>query len=63
MYNKNDRPAKWYDFVRCLMSSLSYTTPFSPKNPRRPLHMLYMYIATFNCRKGILDLGGEASKN
>ena len=25
--------------------------------------MLYIYIATFNCPKGILGLGGKASKN
>ena len=36
--------------------------PLSPLDPRRPLHMLYIYIATFNCHKGILDLGGKASK-
>ena len=37
-----------------------------PLNPRRPLHMLYIYIMVFNCPKGILALGGgggEASKN
>ena len=44
------------------MSSFAYTTPF-PLDPRRPLHMLYICIATFNSRKGILGLGGEASKN
>ena len=54
---KNDRPTKWYDYVRCLM----YNT--FPLDPRRPLHMLYMYIAAFNCQKGILGLGGKASKN
>ena len=38
--------------------------PFPPLDPRRPLHMLYICIATFNCPKGILGLGGgEASKN
>ena len=38
--------------------------PFPPLDPRRPLHMLYVCIATFNCPKGILGLGGgEASKN
>ena len=39
--------------------------PFPPPlDPRRPLHMLYICIATFNCPKGILGLGGgEASKN
>ena len=38
--------------------------PFPPLDPRRPLHMLYIYIMTFNCPKGILGSGGgEASKN
>ena len=38
--------------------------PFpSPLDPRRHSHMLYICIATFNCRKGILGLGGKASKN
>ena len=39
--------------------------PFLPLDPRRPLHMLYICIATFNCPKGISGLGGggEASKN
>ena len=37
--------------------------PFPPLDPRRPLHMLYIGIATFNCPKGILGLGGKASKN
>ena len=66
MYNKNDDLAKWPIFVRCSMSSFAYTNP-SPLDPRRPLHMLYICIATFNCPKGILGLGGgrggEASKN
>ena len=57
MYNKNDHLEKWSIFVRCLMSSFAYTTP-SPLDPRRPLHMLYICIATFNCPKGILGLGG-----
>ena len=34
-----------------------------PPDTRRPLHMLYICIATFNCPKGILGLGGKASKN
>ena len=63
MYNKNDHLAKWSFFVRWLMSSFAYTTAF-PLDPRRPLHMLYIYIMTFNCPKGILGLGEEgASKN
>ena len=58
MYNKNDHLAKWSIFVRYLMSSFAYTTPFPPLDPRRPLHMLYICIVTFNCPKGILGLGG-----
>ena len=37
--------------------------PFPSLDPRRPLHMLYICIATFNYPKGILGLGGKASKN
>ena len=38
--------------------------PFPPPlDPRRPLHMLYICIATFNYPKGILGLGGKGSKN
>ena len=63
MYNKNDHLAKWSIFVRYLTSFFAYTTPF-PLDPRRPLHMLYICIATFNCPKGIYGPGGgEASKN
>ena len=64
MYNKNDHLAKQSIFVRCLMSSLASTTPSPPRlDPRRPLHMLYMLIVTCHCPKGILGLGGKASKN
>ena len=35
---------------------------FPALDPRRPLHMLYIHIATFICSKGILGLGGKASK-
>ena len=62
MYNKNDHLAKWSNFVRYLTSSFAYTTP-PPPPPRRPLHMLYICIATFNCPTGILGPGGKASKN
>ena len=62
MYNKNDHLAKWSIFCTYLMSFFAYTTP-SPLDPRRPLHMLYICIATFNRPKGILGLGGKASKN
>ena len=40
-----------------------FYNPFSPLDPRRPLRMSYMFIATYHCPKGILGLGGEASKN
>ena len=46
--------------IRCLLSLIQ---TLSPLDPRRPLHMLYICIATFNCPKGILGLGGKASKN
>ena len=37
--------------------------PFPPPlDPKRPLHMLYMYKMTFNCHKGILGLGGKHLK-
>ena len=62
MYNKKDHLAKWSIFIRYLMSSFAYTTPSPPLDPRRPLHILYICIATFNCPKGILGLGGKASK-
>ena len=60
MYNKNDHLAKWSNFVRYFMSSFAYITPFPPPplDPRLNLHMLYICIATFNCPKGILGLGG-----
>ena len=35
---------------------------YNPFPPRPPLHMLYIYIITFNYPKGILGLGG-ASKD
>ena len=63
MYNKNDYLAKQSIFVRCLMSSLASTAPPPPPDPRRPLQMLYMFIATCHCPKGIMGLGGKSSKN
>ena len=54
MYKKNDHLAKQSIFVRSLMSFLASTTP---------LHVLLMFIATCHCPKGILGLGGKASKN
>ena len=62
MYNKNDHLAKWSIFVRYFMSSFAYTPPSPPPplDPRRPLHMLYICKAPFNCPKDILGLGGES---
>ena len=57
MYNKNDHLAKQSIFVRCLCL-LWLLQPLFPLDPRRPLHMLYMFIATCHCPKGILGLGG-----
>ena len=34
--------------------------PFPPLDPKRPLHMLYMFLVTYHCPKGILGLGGES---
>ena len=59
---KLKRPSYKVVYARYVMSSCTYTTPFPPPplDPRRPLHMLYICIATFNCPKGILGLGGES---
>ena len=62
MYNKNDHLAKRYIFIRCLIL-LWLVQPLPPPDPRRPLYILYMFIATYHCQKGILGLGGKASKN
>ena len=64
MYNKNENLAKWSIFVRYLMSSFAYTTPFPPWTQDAIYKRVYICIATFNCPKGILGLGGggEASK-
>ena len=64
MYNKNDHLAKWSIFCQIfdVFFRLYITSP-PPLDPRRPLHMLYICMATFNCPKGILGLGGKASKN
>ena len=63
MYNKNDHLAKWSIFCQIFDVFFRLYNPFAPLDPRRPLHMLYICIATFNCPKGILGLGGKASKN
>ena len=60
MYIKNDRLAKQSIFVRCLMTSFACTTPPPPLDPRRPLLIVCMFIATFHCPKGIFGLGGES---
>ena len=68
MYNKNEHLAKWSIYV--FFPLYNPFPPPPPLDPRRPLHMLYICIATFYCPKGILGLGGgggggggEASKN
>ena len=63
MYNKNDHLAKWSIFCQIFDVFFRLYNPFAPLDPRRPLHMLCICIATFNCPKGILGLGGKASKN
>ena len=39
MYNKNDHLAKWSIFVRYLMSSFAYTTPFP-----NALYICYVFV-------------------
>ena len=63
MYNKNDHLAKWYFFCQIFDVFFRLYNPFPPLDPRHPLHMLYICIATFNCPKGILGLGEKASNN
>ena len=63
MYNKNDHLAKQSVFDICLMSFFWLLQPLFPLDPRRPLHMLYMFIETCHYPKGILGLGGKASEN
>ena len=62
MYNKNDHLARWSIFCQIFCVFFRLYTPFPPLDPRRPLHMLYICIAPFNCPKGILGLGEKASK-
>ena len=62
MYNKNDHLEKWSIFCQIFDVFFRLYNPFPPLDPRRPLHMLYICIATFNCPKGILGLGGESIK-
>ena len=61
MYNKNNHLAKW-SICQMFDAFFRLFNPFLPIDPRRHLHMLYIYIATFDCPKGILGLGGKASK-
>ena len=60
MYNKNDHLAKWSIFCQIFDVFFRLYNPFAPLDPRRPLHMLCICIATFNCPKGILGLGGQS---
>ena len=60
VYNKNDHLAKMVYFCQIHDVFFRLYNPFPPLDPRRPLHMLYICIATFNCPKGILGLVGES---
>ena len=60
MYNKNDHLAKWSIFCQIFDVFFRLYNPFAPLDPRRPLHMLCICIATFSCPKGILGLGGQS---
>ena len=63
MYNKKLPSCKVVYFCQIFNVFFRLYNPFPPLDPRRPLHMLYICIATFNCPKGNLGLGGKASKN
>ena len=69
MYNINHHLAKWSIFIRCVVCSLACTTPPPPPppthhlDPRRPLHVLHMFIAKYHCPKGILGLRGDLKIN
>ena len=65
MYNKNDHLTNVVYFCQMIyvFFRLYNPSPPHPLDPRRSLHMLYIYIMTFNCPKGILGLVGKASKN
>ena len=62
MYNKNDHLAKQSIF--CLMFDVffGFYNHFPTLDPRRSLHMLYMFIAKCNCPKSILGIGGKHLK-
>ena len=63
MYNKKRPSCKVVYFCQIFAVFFRLYNPFPPLDPRRHLHMLYICIATFSCPKGILGLGGKASKN
>ena len=56
---------KYVTFISGQSLSLFLDAP-PPLDPRCHLHLLYMYVTTFHCLKGILSswggVGGEASK-
>ena len=63
MYNKNDHLAKWSIFCQMIAAFFRLYNP-SPLDPRRPLHMLYIYVMTgVQLSKGHLGSRGKASKN
>ena len=67
MYNKNDHLEKWSIFCQIFDVFFRLYIPFPPPpRPKTPLTYVIYFIATFNCPKGILGLGGgggKASKN
>ena len=58
MYNKNDYLAKQSIFCQMFVVFFGFYNPSPPPDPRRSVHMLYMFIATWHCPKGILGLRG-----
>ena len=59
MYNKKDHFAKQSIFVRCLMSSLAFTTSF-PSRPKTPFtYVVYVY-SDMSLSKGHLGSRGES---
>ena len=62
MYNKKRPSCKVVYFCQIFDVLFRLYNPFPPQDPRRPLHMLYICMATFNCPKGILGLGGGGGK-
>ena len=61
MHKKNDHLAKWSIFVRYLMSSFAYETPF-PHRPKTPFtYVIYLY-SDISLSKGSKGGGGGLLK-